>query len=247
MQRFPLRPFEIIKLIRDGVVRNRKDLWIEDTHFAFLTDHFLNQAAQVELIEIDDAGDLRTTARWGELAAALNLSLSQLSAYHENAVICTPTFGPPATPPVKADVFVLMPFTDDMQPVYEDHIRGVVTRLGLTVARADNFFTADSIMSDIWNAINACQIIIADCTGRNPNVFYEIGVAHTLGKPVVLIAQSTDDIPFDVRHLRTIVYEFKPRGMDKLEETLETTLNHELRTPRSLEDFVNRHREQLDR
>jgi len=246
MRRSLYRPFEIIKLIRDGVIRNVRDLRIPDSRFHILIREFEAKVTQLGLIEVDDSGNVRTTARWEELASGLKLSLSQLSAYDENSVICAPTFGLPARPAVEAEVFILMPFTNDIRPVYEDHIKGVLTRLGLTVARADDFFTADSIVSDIWNAINACRIIIADCTARNPNVFYEIGIAHTLGKPVILIAQSTDDIPFDVKHLGAIVYEFTPRGMQKLEAALDSTLEHELRMPTSLEGFIRSYREQLD-
>jgi len=246
MPRSLYRRFEFIKLIRDGVIRNRMDLMIPDSRLHIFIRVFMAEATELGLIEVDDEGNVSTTARWEELATGLNLSLSQLSAYDENSVICNPTFGLPARPAVQAEVFVLMPFTYDIQPVYEDHIKGVATRLGLTVARADDFFTADSIVSDIWNAINACRIIIADCTGRNPNVFYEIGIAHTLGKSVILIAQSTEDIPFDIKHLRTIVYDFKPRGMQKLEAALESTLDHELRIPNSLEDLITRKQGQKD-
>jgi hypothetical protein len=216
---------------------------IPDTRFRIFLREFEARVTQLGLIEVGDAGNVRTTPRWEELATGLKLSLSQLSAYDENSVICTPSFGLPTGPAVECDVFVLMPFTNDMRPVYEDHIKEVVTRRGLSVARADDFFTADSIVGDIWNAINACRIIIADCTGRNPNVFYEIGIAHTLGKPVILVAQTTDDVPFDVKHLRTIIYDFKPRGMQKFEAALESTLDHELRMPASLEVFIRWYRE----
>jgi hypothetical protein len=121
-----------------------------------------------------------------------------------------------------------MPFLDDLKPVWEDHIKNVAKSLGLSVVRADDFFTAHSIMSDVWNAICSTRAIIADCTGRNPNVFYEIGIAHTIGKPVVLIAQNSDDVPFDLRHLRYILYEYTPRGMQQLEQKLAQTLKTEL-------------------
>lgn len=240
-QRSPYRPFEILKLIRDGVVQNLRDLRILDSRFYHFIREFELRLTQLGLIEIDSEGNLRTTDRWADLAGALKLSLSQLSTYDENSVICNPAFGLPAKPPVEAEVFVLMPFAREMRPVYEDHIKVVASGLGLSVARADDFFTADSIIRDIWNAINACRIIVADCTGRNPNVFYEIGVAHTLGKPVILIVQTIDDIPFDVRHLMTIVYDFKPRGMQEFEAALRSTIDHELSMPTSLEGIIRRH------
>jgi hypothetical protein len=59
----------------------------------------------------------------------------------------------------------------------------VAGRLGITSTRADDFFAANSIISDVWNAITDAKVLVADCTGRNPNVFYELGIAHTLGSP----------------------------------------------------------------
>ena len=122
------------------------------------------------------------------------------------------------------EVFVLMPFSEELRPVYEDHIRTVISNFRLTVGRADDFFTNGSIMTDIWNAINEASIIIADCTGRNPNVFYEIGIGHAIGKETILITQSMDDIPFDLRHLRVISYRYDPRGMKAFEKALTKTI-----------------------
>lgn len=233
------RPFELLKLIRDGVISNVRDLRrVRNSAFYHFTHDFEVKLTQLGIIEVDGEGNVKTTAHWDNIAAAFGLSLSQLSKYHENSVICDPTFGPPGKSPVEADVFVVMPFTDEMKPVYEDHIKAVTSELGLTVSRADDFFSADSIIGDVWNAINASRIIIADCTGRNQNVFYEMGVAHTLGKPVILIAQTMDDVPFDVTHLRTIVYDFKPEGMQQFEVALRSTLEHELARPVSLEEFI---------
>lgn len=122
------------------------------------------------------------------------------------------------------DLFVLMPFALSLKPVYDDHIKKVAKTQNLTIARADDFFSQDSIMHEVWSAITQASILVADCTGKNPNVFYEIGIAHTLGKPVVLITQNQDDVPFDLRHIRYIHYEYTPSGMIKFENTLTTTV-----------------------
>jgi hypothetical protein len=98
-----------------------------------------------------------------------------------------------------------MPFNADLQGVYEDHIKSVDTNIGLKVARADDFFSTSAIMKDVWTAICKSRVIIADCTGRNPNVFYEIGLAHTVGKPVVLITQNKEDVPH--------IPQFQPDGI----------------------------------
>ena len=75
-------------------------------------------------------------------------------------------------------------------------------------------------MGDIWSAINAARIIVADCTGRNPNVMYEIGLAHAIGKYTILLAQSIRDVPFDLRHLRYIIYSNTPDGLIILRQKL---------------------------
>ena len=138
----------------------------------------------------------------------------------------TSIFGAPQANYSWPEVFVLMPFATNLKPVYDDHIKNVVTQLGLQVGRADDFFLHGSIISDVWSAINAARIIIADCTGRNPNVFYEIGIAHTLGKDTILITQSIDDVPFDLRHLRVLVYEYTPRKIKEFENALSKTITN---------------------
>lgn len=113
----------------------------------------------------------------------------------------------------ECDVFVVMPFADDFTPIYTDHLKSTIEKLGYSIKRGDDFFSKHSIMTDVWSAIASAKLIIADCTGRNPNVFYELGMAHTLDKPVILIAQDMKDIPFDIRHLRVILYEETSQGM----------------------------------
>lgn len=122
---------------------------------------------------------------------------------------------------ITCDVFVIMPFNDKLNPVYEDHISKICKNIGLDCKRADLILNVGSVVSDIWSLIYSAQIIICDCTGRNPNVFYELGIAHSLGKKTICITQNTDDIPFDIKHLRYIAYEYTPRGMINFENQLE--------------------------
>lgn len=146
----------------------------------------------------------------------------------ERAMIITPSFGAPNKSLKTSDIFVLMPFTPELKSVYEDHIRDVAESLGLTIARADEILTTRAVMSDVWTSIYSARVIIADCTGRNPNVFYEIGMAHVLGKPVILMTQDANDVPFDISHLRRIPYEYSPGGMKRFEKRLEELLKTEL-------------------
>lgn len=119
--------------------------------------------------------------------------------------------------------FVLMPFRPELRPVYEDHIVRVCEGLGLTVTRADQIFSARPIMEDILEAVVTARYIIADLTDNNPNVLYEIGICHALGKRVILMTQSPN-VPFDLTHIRHIRYEFTPRGMKEFEAALSATL-----------------------
>lgn len=123
--------------------------------------------------------------------------------------------------------FVLMPFAHerDLQSVYNQHIKPVVSQAGFRCVRADDINDISGVMQSVWESINRARLIIADLTNRNPNVFYELGIAHTLGKPVIIITQSMDFIPLDLRHLRCIIYEFNPNTIKKFEETLVKTIN----------------------
>lgn len=120
----------------------------------------------------------------------------------------------------ECDVFMVMPFADKFTSIYENHIKPIVKAQNLEIIRGDDFYTKQSIMRDIWSAIVACKFVIAECTDKNANVFYELGIAHTIGRPAILITQSIDDIPFDLRHIRAIEYEDSIKGKKKLESDL---------------------------
>jgi hypothetical protein len=92
--------------------------------------------------------------------------------------------------------------------------------------RADDLYSTSEpvIMQDIWSAMNAAEVVIADCTGRNPNVMYELGIAHTLGKRVLLLSQRKKDIPFDIGHLRVVIYEASPTGLERLHRAVQQNL-----------------------
>src|SRR4051794_30347667 len=99
-----------------------------------------------------------------------------------------------------------MPF-DQQQVAWEFEIRPGIEAAGFRPVRIDQIETSDLLVSTIWSAIRDSGAIVADLTGKNPNVFYELGLAHALGKPTILITQSIDDVPFDLRHSRIIRYD----------------------------------------
>ncbi len=104
-------------------------------------------------------------------------------------------------------VFVLMPFNDSFRVIYEESIRPTLRDdLGCIVENADELHTTNQIIEDIFSQIRNADFLVADTTGKNPNVFYELGYAHALGKKVILLAQDAKDLPFDVKGLRHIIY-----------------------------------------
>jgi len=72
-------------------------------------------------------------------------------------------------------------------------------------------------MEQIWEQISKAKVLLADLTDKNPNVFYELGLSHAAVKPVVFTAARVEDVPFDLRHLRVIIYETRePEWAPKL-------------------------------
>ncbi len=92
--------------------------------------------------------------------------------------------------------------------------------MGFQCLRADDIWDDSTVIQDVFSLIFRSHIVICDFSGRNPNVFYEAGIAHTLGKHVVPITQSADDIPFDLRHHRYALYLNNTEGRGKLRSEL---------------------------
>lgn len=117
----------------------------------------------------------------------------------------------------------MMPFDAKFNGVYAS-IKQAAENLGLDCKRADDIWEHASIIQDVVSLIDQSKIVICDCSGRNPNVFYEAGIAHTLGREVILITQSEYDIPFDLRHLRYIQYLNNSEGLAVLTRLLESRM-----------------------
>lgn len=107
---------------------------------------------------------------------------------------------------VKPFAFVLMPFSADFDDVYRLAIKAAADELGIVAERVDEQRFSETMLERIYRQIDSADMIIADMTGRNPNVFYEVGYAHAKDKLCTLITQSADDIPFDLKHHRHLVY-----------------------------------------
>jgi hypothetical protein len=126
----------------------------------------------------------------------------------------------------KPFVFVLMPFDQKFQDVYQLGIRAVCEAEGAHCERVDEQVFEGGILERIYNQISRADIIIAEMTDRNPNVFYEVGYAHALGKRVIPITQDVDAIPFDLRNYPHVVYAGISRLMPALAARLRWCIDH---------------------
>src|SRR6267378_3875047 len=115
------------------------------------------------------------------------------------------------------------------QTIYEPAIK----KAGLRAVRADaDSFGTGKIIDQIWAGINAAKVLIAELTSRNPNVFYELGLAHALNKPVVLVSSNQADVPFDLQHIRVIYYDMRdPFWGEKLMAKVSENVVSALRNP----------------
>jgi len=126
--------------------------------------------------------------------------------------------------------FVLMPFTDRFTLYYEEIIKPAITHVGVQPLRGDSLFRPSPIMGDIWQMIQDADVVLAEMTGRNPNVFYELGLSHAIGKPVILLSETIDDVPFDLQSLRVIIYDKNdPSWGDKLRSSITRSLEETLK------------------
>ncbi|MBT9132343.1 MAG: hypothetical protein DDT32_00931 [Syntrophomonadaceae bacterium] len=109
--------------------------------------------------------------------------------------------------------------------ITKHHWANVLCRRSLQLARRDR---PSGIKGQgrrwVWHIIARARVVICDCSGRNPNVFYEVGIAHALGREVILITQSENDIPFDLRHIRYISYLNNNEGLLLLEEAVQSRI-----------------------
>lgn len=231
-------PAQILLLFREGHVTDLSTLFDalhlttpRSTRYHVKQEvvNIVEQLIAIGLLHAENQGDILNTKigvteQLARFQTALDISLTFLASFSRHlSMVVEPIFGLPDKID-QLDVFVLMPFKEDMRPVYEDHIKPTCAELKLSVRRADDFFTAHSVVRDVWAAIASARLIVADCTDRNPNVFYEIGLAHAIGQPTVLLTQHAEDVPFDLRHLRYISYQLTPRGMKEFEATFKQTV-----------------------
>lgn len=129
---------------------------------------------------------------------------------------------------MRPEVFVISQFGGDYDVLHDEVIKPVCTKLHYDPIRGDEVASCSMILSDIITSIQNAAVIIADITPDNPNVFYEIGYAHALKKPTILLCDKAlrDRLPFDVSGFRTIFYDNSIGGKRRVEEKLEVYLQN---------------------
>ena len=125
----------------------------------------------------------------------------------------------------------------NIECLYDDVVKPTVEEKRLTCQKADDYQTNKSIMDDIWKAVCRSRLVIADLTGSNPNVMYELGISHKIGKETIIINQKNERIkfPFDLAHIRRIEYENSIPGGQTLVKNLSKTLDYVLEQT----EFIN--------
>lgn len=188
---------------------------------AHTNDHVTNVLMAVQL---EDAPDWRERAR-----ASLNTGKDEdpdmLAGSIHSPITCRPeVFRRPEKDIDEEQIAVMMPFAADFRPTYEA-IKRACVRLGLRAVRADDIWEETAIVQDIFGIIYCSRVTVVDYSTKNPNVMYETGIAHTLGRQVVPITQSIEHVPFDLRHHRALLYLPNAEGLEGLEHALTLRLS----------------------
>jgi hypothetical protein len=128
--------------------------------------------------------------------------------------------------------FVMQPFAAPHGEYYEKIFKPAIGKTKLVPVRADaEIFATGKIIDQVWRGINAAKVLVAELSTRNPNVFYELGLAHALHKPVVLVSSNEPDVPFDLKHIRVIYYDVNDpfwgtKLIEKVAENILSALTH---------------------
>lgn len=128
--------------------------------------------------------------------------------------------------------FVMMPFGEWFDRYYQEIYVPAIKEAGFEPMRADELFTTGSVVEQIWDQIEKAKLLLADLSGKNANVFYELGLAHAARKPVVFTSSNIDDVPFDLRHLRVIIYDIRePEWSTRLRKSIADYLRNAIKKP----------------
>lgn len=141
----------------------------------------------------------------------------------EHLIIIPNVFAVPISKPDPRLVALMMPFSVEFDPVAEA-IHRACAKLDLHSERVDDLWEESTVIQEVFNLIYRSSVVVVDLTGRNANVMYETGIAHTLGRPVVPISADVGSLPFDLAHHRTLQYLPNEQGLEEMESKLERRL-----------------------
>lgn len=128
--------------------------------------------------------------------------------------------------------FVMMPFGGWFDRYYQEIYVPAIKDAGLEPVRADELFSTGSVVEQIWEQITKARVLLAELTDKNANVFYELGLSHAALKPVVFTSARVEDVPFDLRHLRVIIYETRePEWAPQLRKHITEYLRNTVKDP----------------
>ena len=201
-------------------------------------EHFLGNH---EVIQDAAAQDLNTllkinglqvvpveNSRFGLRTSAMSARTNGVSpATTGRRITCEPKVFqiPQESAPNRANkIAVMMPFSAEFGGTW-DAIHYAAKEAGFDCIRADQIWESPTFIQDIFNLIYGSQIIVADLTRKNPNVMYELGIAHTLGREVIPVTQSITDVPSDILHHRVLAYLPNRQGLEQLSDELLSKLN----------------------
>lgn len=133
----------------------------------------------------------------------------------------------------KPKCFIIMPFGGWFDKYNLEIYIPAIEAAGFDAKRADDLYRPGNIVNDIWTYTKEATVLLADLTNKNPNVFYELGLAHAITKPAVLITASMEDVPFDLRSLRVIEYDKNsPNWGETLKDKITKALKETLINPK---------------
>ncbi len=207
----------------------------DDTFFRnTLVDTFKIPHADVadfKLVFLESLEKAKLLAKHGDKMRVLDVSEDAVSSEEKSDRL--KKLGAAVAVKASDTCFVMQPFAPPLGDYYEKIFKPAIEKAGLQPVRADaEIFGTGKIIDQVWRGINTAKVLVAELTTRNPNVFYELGLAHALRKPVVLVSSNEGDVPFDLHHIRVIYYDVTdPFWGTKLVEKVAENILSALKNP----------------
>ncbi len=133
---------------------------------------------------------------------------------------------------------VFMPYEPQFKQLVKDVIRPALDDHGIAMRLASDELTPRPILSVVWNCIRTSEVIIADATGKNENVMFELGLCFALHRFPIILARNQKDLPVNLMALKTVEYRFSKQGRKRLRKTLSDTIRAFLAEARSSQSEI---------